>query len=36
MDQEGLRRWLEVTPEVMAGYASLQEATERQGLTQNW
>lgn len=36
MDQEGLKRWLEATPAVMAGYASLQEAAERQGLTQNW
>jgi ABC-type phosphate/phosphonate transport system substrate-binding protein len=36
MDQEGLKRWLEATPEVMRGYASLWEAVERQGLTQNW
>lgn len=32
MDLEGLKRWLEATPEVMAGYSSLFEAVERQGL----
>ena len=36
MDLEGLQRWLVATPEVMQGYTSLQEAVERQGLTQNW
>ena len=34
MDLEGLKQWLEATPEVMAGYASLWEAVERQGLRQ--
>jgi len=36
MDQEGLKRWLEATPEIMKGYSSLWEATERQGLSKNW
>jgi ABC-type phosphate/phosphonate transport system substrate-binding protein len=36
MDQEGLKRWLEATPEVMEGYASLREAAERQGLSRSW
>lgn len=36
MDLEGLQRWLPATPEIMAGYASLWEAAERQGLTRNW
>lgn len=36
MDQEGLKRWLAATPEIMTGYESLFEAVKRQGLTQNW
>lgn len=36
MDMEGLRRWLAATPETMAGYDSLFEAVDRQGLSLNW
>ncbi|MFN3648122.1 MAG: phosphate/phosphite/phosphonate ABC transporter substrate-binding protein [Armatimonadota bacterium] len=36
MDLEGLKRWLESTPEIMTGYAGLFEAVERQGLTEKW
>ena len=36
MDLEGLKRWLETTPEIMRGYASLWQAVGRQGLTRNW
>lgn len=32
MDQEGLKRWLEATPEVMEGYASLWSGVEHQDL----
>jgi phosphonate transport system substrate-binding protein len=36
MDLEGLKRWLEPTPEIMEGYRSLFEAVERQDLVRNW
>ena len=36
MDLEGLKQWLEATPEIMTGYAGLFEAVENQGLTEKW
>jgi ABC-type phosphate/phosphonate transport system substrate-binding protein len=36
MDQEGLKAWLRVTPELLQSYDSLFAAVERQGLAREW